>query len=93
MAAQVRVPGHRGAGVPGERGELVDVAGILAPGDPLHHLAADAVIFPGVVGQHVHALLPWKLPHHRLRFRAADLDGIQDLVGHARWRRLREKAT
>ena len=45
-----------------------------APRDALHHLAADAVVFAGVVRQHVHALLSRQLPHHRLRFRAADLD-------------------
>ena len=93
MAAQIRVPGHGGAGVAGEGGELVDVAGILPPRDPLHHLAADAVILPGVVGQHVHALLPGKLPYHRHRFGAAHLDRVQNLVGYAGWRRLREKTT
>ena len=92
MAAQVRVPGHGRAGVAGERGELVNVAGVFPPRDPPHHLAADPVILAGVVRQHVHALLPGKLPDHRHRFGAAHFDGVQNLVGYAGWRRLREKA-
>ncbi len=83
VAAQMRVPRHRRAGVAGEGGELVHVAGVLSTRDALHDLAADAVILAGVVRQHVHALLARQLSHHRLGVRAAHLDGVENLVRYA----------
>ncbi len=92
VAAQMRMTRHGRPGVAGKGRQLVDVARVLAPGDALHHLAADAVELAGVVRQHVHPLLPGELPHHRDGFRAAHFHWVQDLVRHAGERRLREQA-
>ena len=57
VAAQMRVPRHRRAGVAGEGRELVNVAGVRRSRDALHDVAADAVELARVSGQNVHALL------------------------------------
>ncbi len=93
VTAQMRVPWHRRPGVTGEGGELVDVAGVGRPCDPFHDVAADAVEFAGVGGQDVHALLSRQLPDERHGLGATDLDRVEDLVGYAGQRCLREQAT
>ncbi len=68
----------------------MNIARVGRAGDALHDLTADAVIFAGVGRQHIHALLARQPSDDRFGLRSAHLHGVENLVGHAGKRRLRE---
>ncbi len=82
MTAEMRVPRHHRASPACKGHELVDAACFHRTRDPRHHVSADEIVLARVGGQHVHAPRAGQPADDRHRFVAADLDGIQDLVGY-----------